>query len=142
MKQSYSQTNRIIAYNQGGTSFDLNNIMGQSGMLVCFTGYIWDLRCLRYVLWLQQYSYEFREKGVSMTLIVPTPKYGLSGFLVSIPQEIKFSLIADPENSLLKQYKMAKSGFILLDTQQKVVKRWCDDDALYLSIRSVLDFLQ
>lgn len=142
MNQSYFQTNKIIAYNQDEATFDLNNIMGQSGMLVCFTGYIWDLRCLRYVLWLQRYSHEFREKGVSMTLVVPTHKHALSGFLMSIPQEIKFSLIADPENALLKQFEMAKSGFALLDTQQKVVERWSDDDALYLSIRSVLDFLR
>ena len=142
MKHPVLNKDKIISYKAHDTSFNLDNIMGESGALLCFSGYIWDLRCIRYALWLQQYSEQFKIRGLTSTLVLPAHKHELSGFLMSIPQSIRFSLIADPQNILLKQYEMDSSGFVLLDSSQKVLNRWYADDALYIGVRRVLEFIR
>jgi hypothetical protein len=142
MKQETLHDDKVIRYNPDTQLFDIANLMGETGILLCFTGYIWDLRCIRYALWLQQYSEQFKTQGLSSTLVLPAHKYELSGFLMSIPQSIRFSLVADPENILLQEYGMDKPGFVLLNPEQDVLNRWYAEDALYIGVRRVLDFLQ
>jgi len=142
MKSLILNADKILNYKPEEQPFDFESIQGVSGTLFCFSGYIWDLRSIRYVLWLQRYSQQFESHGVSSVLVLPAHKQELSTFLMSIPQKINFTLIADPDNNLLRQYEMEKSGFVLVNNQQNVLKRWYANDALYLGVRRVLDFLQ
>lgn len=136
------QDNKIISYNPDTQLFNIKNLMGESGILLCFAGHIWDLRCIRYALWLQQCSSQFKTKGLTTALILPAHQNELSGFLMRIPQKIRFSMVADPENILLQQYEMDKPGFVLLNSQQELLNRWYAEDALYIGVRRVLNYLQ
>ncbi|MEO1646346.1 MAG: hypothetical protein AAFR67_14230, partial [Chloroflexota bacterium] len=94
--QTAPPANNFILHNHDNMAHELDMMMGENGILLGFTGDVWNVSCVRYVLWLQRQAFKLSTKGVSSALIVPNRPYELNGFFMSIPREIPFPLLADP----------------------------------------------
>lgn len=119
-------------------SHELNFMMGEQGILLGFTGDVWDVSCVRYVLWLQRQAFKLATYGVHSALVAPNRPYELNGFFMSIPREIQFPLLADPRREVYDQLGMDNPGFVLLGRDREVLGRWQVKDTSSLSLKSVL----
>lgn len=131
----------FVLNNHKNISHQLSMIMGEKGILLGFTGDVWDLNCVRYVLWTQRQNFKLNSFGVNSALIVPNHCHELNGFFMSIPRDINFPLLADPSFSVYGAYDMAMPGFVLLNRDAEVINKWYITDTNSLSVRSVLSCL-
>jgi hypothetical protein len=97
----------FVLNNHENISHRLSMMMGEKGILLGFTGDVWDLNCVRYVLWTQRQSFKLSSFGVNTALVVPNHCYELNGFFMSIPRDINFPLLADPAYKVYGDYDMA-----------------------------------
>src|SRR5690606_86846 len=95
----------------------LDMLMGEKGILLGFTGDVWDVSCVRYVLWLQRQAFKLSTQGINCALIVPNQPYELNGFFMSIPRNIPFPLLADPMLDVYENIGMEKAGYMLLNRE-------------------------
>lgn len=126
--------------NHQNVSYNLETIRGENGILLAFTGDVWDVSCVRYMLWLQRQNFKLATMGVNCALIAPNQPYELNGFFMSIPREISFPLLANPTKSLFEEVSMEKPGYMLLGHDGDVKARWYVNDSASLSLRSVMCF--
>lgn len=124
--------------NHNNRAHELNLMMGEQGILLGFTGDVWDVSCVRYVLWLQRQAFKLATYGVQSALVAPNRPYELNGFFMSIPREIQFPLLADPRREVYDSLGMDKPGFVLLGRDREVLGRWQVKDTGSLSLKSVL----
>lgn len=112
--------------------------MGTNGLLLGFSGDLWELSSVRQVLWLHRQMYKLTLHGLGSAVIVPNEPYELNGFFMSIPREITFPLWADITNHVYDTLEMNdRAGFVLLDTNMAVVRRWFTQDSVP-SVRDVI----
>jgi hypothetical protein len=52
-----------------------------------FAGNVWDLGCIRTVLWLQRQVYKLSLHGINTVVIAPKHTYDLSGFFINLARE-------------------------------------------------------
>ena len=128
--------------NHENVPYNFDMLKGERGILLGFTGDVWDVRCVRYVLWLQRQNFKLATQGVNCALIVPNQTYELNGFFMSIPRTISFPLLADPAKSLYDELSMENPGYLLLNEDGDVKGRWYLNNTESLSLRSVLHHLQ
>jgi hypothetical protein len=141
----------MLANVQSKTDFVLNNhenishrlsmIMGEKGILLGFTGDVWDLNCVRYVLWTQRQNFKLNSYGVNAALVIPNHCHELNGFFMSIPRDINFPLLADPNYTVYHDFDMAMPGFVLLSRDGETLGKWYITDTSSLSVKAVLDRL-
>lgn len=136
--QTAPPANNFILNNHDNMAHELDMMMGENGILLGFTGDVWNVSCVRYVLWLQRQAFKLSTKGVSSALIVPNRPYELNGFFMSIPREIPFPLLADPTGDVYEDLGMAQPGYVLLSRDRDVLGRWQINDSTSLSLKSVL----
>jgi hypothetical protein len=131
----------FVLNNHENISHRLSMIMGEKGILLGFTGDVWDLNCVRYVLWTQRQNFKLATFGVSTALVVPNHSYDLNGFFMSIPRDINFPLLADPGYKVYGDFDMAMPGFVLLNRDGGLMGKWYITDTSSLSVRAVLNCL-
>lgn len=124
--------------NHENIPYHLENLMGEKGILLGFTGDVWQVRCVRYVLWLQRQSFKLSTQGINSALIVPNQTYELNGFFMSIPRNIPFPLLADPTHQVYNDLGMEKAGYMLLNREGDILGRWYINETASLSLKSVL----
>lgn len=124
--------------NHQNVSYNLDMLRGEHGILLGFTGDVWDVSCVRYMLWLQRQNFKLAALGVNTALIAPNQTYELNGFFMSIPRTISFPLLADPTRSLFDEVEMEKPGYLLLGHDGDIKGRWYVNETASLSLRSVL----
>jgi len=124
--------------NHENVPYRLENLMGEHGMLLGFTGDVWQVSCVRYVLWLQRQSFKLSTYGINSALIVPNQTYELNGFFMSIPRDIPFPLLADPNASVYETVGMEKPGYMLFNRDGDILGRWYVNDTASLSLKSVM----
>lgn len=124
------------------TLYRLSAMMGENGILLGFTNDVWDISAVRYVLWLQRQRYKLSTFGINTALIVPNQCYELNGFFKSIPRDIQFPMLADPQEIVYRQFTMEKSGYLLLDAEGQELERWYLKENASLSVKSVLTRLR
>lgn len=110
--------------NHENVRYQLTNLMGESGILVGFSGDIWDLGSVRRVLWLQRQVYKLSMSGIMAAIVVPNETYELNGFYMSIPRMIPFPLLADPNREIHELCQIEFPGFVLLDRNRTVTRKW------------------
>ena len=124
--------------NHNNKSHYLSSQMGKKGLLLGFSGNIWDLSSVRQVLWLHRQSYKLALHNLGTAVIVPNEPYELSGFFMSIPRDITFPLLSDNRHQAYDMLEMnERSGFVLLNAEYCVVRRWFTDD-IVPSVRDVI----
>lgn len=133
------QTKReFVLNNHENISHRLSMLMGEKGILLGFTGDVWDLNCVRYALWMQRQSFKLASSGVNAALIIPNHSYELNGFFMSIPRGLNIPLLADPKFQAYGDFDMAMPGFVLLNREGEVLNKWYITDTSSLSLKSVL----
>lgn len=110
--------------NQENIAHNISQIMGESGLFLVFTGDVWDMACIRNVLWLQRQVYKLSTYGLNIAVIVPNQTYDLSGFFISIPRKMPFPMLADPDSKTYSDYDIEKTGFVVIDNQQNIRGKW------------------
>lgn len=116
----------------------LSSQIGESGLLLGFSGDIWDLSSVRQVLWLHRQSYKLSLHRLGSAVIVPNQPHELHSFFLSIPREITFPLLADKNLATYTAFDMTKaSGFVLINRDMCIVRRWLTHDNVP-SVRDVI----
>ena len=123
--------------NHDNVDHQLSMMMGERGILLGFTGDVWDVSCVRYVLWLQRRNFKLSAQGINCAMIVPNQSYELNGFYLSIPRDIKFPLLADPAGDVYNDFGMEQPGYVLLNHAGEVLQRWYIGDAMSMSMRNI-----
>ena len=131
----------FVLNNHNNISHQLSMMMGEKGIFLCFTGDVWNLNCVRYVLWTQRQAFKLNSFGVNSALIVPNHCHELNGFFMSIPRDITFPLLADPSCKVYGTFDMALPGFVLLNRDAEIINKWYITDTSSLSVRAVLNCL-
>lgn len=124
--------------NHQGKRFNLSGLMGEVGMLLGFCGDIWDLASVRHVLWLQRQSTKLASRGINSAIIVPNYPHDLNGFYISIPRDILFPLLADPSQKVYDSFGIDDSGFVFIDANGLIRKRWMLVEGAVPQIRDIL----
>ncbi|MGJ3240757.1 MAG: redoxin domain-containing protein [Anaerolineae bacterium] len=121
-----------------GVAYHLDMLMGERGTLLGFTGDVWEVSSVRYVLWLQRQHFKLASKGIQCALIIPNQPYELNGFYLSIPRKITFPLLADPNRDLYDAVGMDKSGYMAINDEGVELARWYLKETATLSMNAVL----
>jgi peroxiredoxin len=111
-------------YDHENKAHHLANLMGANGLLLGFASDIWDLGCVRHVLWLQRQTYKLSLSGINSAIIMPNQPYELTGFYMSIPRKIGFPLLADPKNQAFTGYEIEYPGFLYINGDGIVERKW------------------
>lgn len=128
----------FVLNNHENISHSLSMLMGENGILLGFTGDVWDLNCVRYALWMQRQSFKLAANGINTALIIPNHPYELNGFFMSIPRGLNVELLADPKFQTYGEFDMAMPGFVLLNRDGDIVNKWYITDTTSLSVKAVL----
>lgn len=103
----------------------LDTLMGERGLLLGFTGDIWQPVTVRRMIWLQRHSAALRAQGIEIALLVSSPPHMLAGFRVSSALVLDFTLLADVDGETRQRYQIdAHGGLILLDNRQIIRGKW------------------
>jgi peroxiredoxin len=111
-------------YDHANKAHRLANLMGENGLLMGFASDIWDLGCVRHVLWLQRQTYKLSLAGINSAILMPNQPYELTGFYMSIPRKIGFPLLADPDGTAFEAYEIEYPGFMFINGDGIVERKW------------------
>lgn len=128
--------------NHENISYRLSMMMGEKGMLLAFTGDVWDLSCVRYALWMNRQCFKLAASGLNTAIIIPNHPYELNGFFMSIPRGITVPLLADPKYQVYGDFDMATQGFVLINREGDILNKWYITDTASLSARAVIACLE
>lgn len=125
--------------NHENVAHNMPQVMGENGLLMVFAGNVWDLGCIRTVLWLQRQMYKLSLHGINAVVIAPNHTYDLSGFFMSIPRNIPFPMLADPDSKVYAEYGVESSGYIMLDSNHHVRNVWKLNAGVVPHIKDILN---
>lgn len=106
------------------TPYRLEDLIGEDGLLLGFPGSIWEVACIRRIMWLQRQAGRFALIGVHTALIVPDQHYMLHGFLMTGPDVTMLPLLADPDHKVHMDYHMEMPGLVLIDRRHTICNKW------------------
>ena len=86
--------------------YTLPSLLGERGLLLGFTGGIWNLANIRRVLWLRRYAYTLEMAGVNVALLDFDELNTLYDFATSSPVKITFPLLADEDGQVHDSYQL------------------------------------
>jgi peroxiredoxin len=125
--------------NERGASFSLYNhenrithmedLCGTRGLLLGFTGDIWQPASVRRILWFQRHYPRFVRLGVDVALLICDKPHMLYGFYMSSVTPLGFPLLADIDRTVHKQFSMERyAGLVLLDSDLIIRDKWLVPD--------------
>ena len=119
------------------------DIMGQRGILLGFTGDIWEPASVRRILWLQRHQSQFAREGVNTALLVCDHPYKLSGYAMSAVEPLHFPLLADADRAVHARYNMENyAGLVLVDSAWLVREKWImPDERIWPKISDLMTML-
>ncbi len=107
----------------------LNQLFGERGLLLGFTGDIWEPASVRRILWLQRHYTQFFKKGIGSALLLCDKPHMLSGFTMSSVVPLGFPLLADIDHAIHELYNMQPhAGLVLIDSQFIMREKWIVPD--------------
>ena len=107
----------------------LPEMVGTRGLLMGFTGDIWQPASVRRILWLQRHYNQFARMGVDLALLICDKPHMLYGFSMSSTTPLKFPLLADVDRNVHKLYRMDRyAGLVLLDNNYTIRDKWIVPD--------------
>jgi peroxiredoxin len=103
----------------------LDDLMGESGVILGFIGDIWQPASVRRILWLQRHVNKFAVMGTPIALLVRDYPHTLNGFHSSSPLPVPFPLLADSDGQVHRTYTMDRNpGMLLIDRRHVLRKKW------------------
>lgn len=122
----------------------LDQIMGESGLLLGFIGDIWQPTSVQRILWLQRHIAKFARLGTPAALMVRDQPNTLYGFRMSSPLPVPFPMLADVDGAMHAAYRMSFSpGLLLIDTDRTIRYKWLmPDDTLWPPVPEIVQAVQ
>ncbi len=120
---------------------NLNGLMGKKGLLLGFTGDIWQPASVRRILWLQRQHSRFVRQGISVALLICDKPHMLYGFYMSSVMPLEFPLLADDERTIHAQFSMERhAGLILIDSNGIIRDKWLvPDERVWPNVQELTD---
>lgn len=116
-------------YNHQNQISTLDDLMGSRGLLLGFTGDIWQPASVRRILWFQRHHPRFTRAGVALALLICDKPHMLYGFYMSSETPLGFPLLADVDRLVHKQFNMERyAGLVLLDRNLTIRDKWLVPD--------------
>lgn len=107
----------------------LEDLMGEHGLLLGFTGDIWQPASVRRILWLQRYAPRLHKLGVNIALLFSDKPHMLYGFYMSTPTPLGFPLLSDLDRDVHRRYNMERhAGLALINRELRVADKWLVPD--------------
>jgi peroxiredoxin len=131
-------------YDHKGHVVEYSSLMGERGLILGFTGDIWEPASVRRILWLQRHQQQFQKQGVNLGLLVCDKPYKLNGFSMSSLVPLEFPLLSDADRNVHAQYNMEPfAGLILIDHQWSIREKWImPDERVWPKIGDLLSTIQ
>jgi len=122
----------------------LSRLMGKKGILLGFTGDIWQPASVRRILWLQRQNSRFVRHGVNTALLICDKPHMLYGFYMSSVMPLEFPLLADDERTIHAKFSMERhAGLILIDSKTIIRDKWLvPDERVWPNAQELLDAFQ
>jgi peroxiredoxin len=119
----------FMLYNHENHQITLRDLMGRNGLLLGFTGDIWQPASVRRILWLQRHEPRFARRGVNIALLICDKPHMLYGFYLSTVTPLAFPLLADADRRVHEAFRMDRfSGLVLLDRMGVLRDKWLVPD--------------
>ena len=107
----------------------LHDIMGARGVLLGFTGDIWQPASVRRILWLQRQHNHFAHLGVEIALLICDKPQMLFGYSMGSVRPLQFPLLADADRHIHEAYRMTRyAGLVLVDSNYIIRDKWIVPD--------------
>lgn len=115
--------------NHENNEVTLSEILGERGILLGFTGDIWQPASVRRILWLQRHYTQFSRQGIEVALLICDKPHMLFGFSMGSIRPLQFSLLADVDRLVHDAYRMTRyAGLVLVDSQCVIRDKWIVPD--------------
>lgn len=116
-------------FNHENRKIHLKELAGTRGLLLGFTGDIWQPASVRRILWFQRHYPRFVRLGIEVALLICDKPHMLYGFYMSSVTPVGFPLLADVDRLVHKQFSMERySGLVLLDRDLVIRDKWLVPD--------------
>ncbi|MCU0498842.1 MAG: redoxin domain-containing protein [Anaerolineae bacterium] len=100
-------------------------LIGLNGLLLLFTGNIWQPSSVRRLLWLQRHVNRFALLGITAGAIIQDYQSSLRSFQMSSPIPVPFPLMADVDGLIQNAYQMhGQTGLVLIDYERVIRQKW------------------
>ena len=122
----------------------MRGLLGEKGLLLGFTGDIWQPASVRRILWLQRHSSRFARGGINVAMLICDKPHMLYGFYMSSVMPLEFPLLADDERKVHNQFSMERhAGLILIDYNGFIRDKWLvPDERVWPNVQELLDAFQ
>jgi peroxiredoxin len=120
---------------------NLCGLMGKKGLLLGFTGDIWQPASVRRILWLQRQNSRFVRQGINVALLICDKPHMLYGFYMSSVMPLEFPLLADEERITHTKFSMERhAGLILIDSLGIIRDKWLvPDERVWPNVQELTD---
>jgi peroxiredoxin len=117
------------------------DLSGARGLLLGFTGDIWQPASVRRILWLQRHSVKFTRMDINIALLICDKPHMLYGFYMSTARPLEFPLLADVDRQVHRQFNMERySGLVLLDHSLTIVDKWIvPDERVWPKVQELIE---
>lgn len=131
-------------FNHENRESTLHGIMGAKGLLLGFTGDIWQPASVRRILWLQRHSSRFVRDGINVALLICDKPHMLYGFYMSSVMPLEFPLLADDKRSVHTQFRMERyAGLVLINSHGLICDKWLvPDERIWPNAQELIDSFQ
>ena len=107
----------------------LESLMGERGLVLGFTGNIWEPASVRRILWFQRYYPQFARLNVNLALLLCNQPYQLYGYSMSSVTPLEFPLLADVNREVHALYNMERyAGLVVVDATGLIRDKWLMPD--------------
>lgn len=107
----------------------LEDLQGERGLVLGFTGDIWQPASVRRILWLQRHQPQFAKQGVNLALLICDKPHMLYGFSMSSVVPLDFPLLADMDRQVHTLYQMNRfAGLVIIDREGIMRDKWIMPD--------------
>lgn len=111
------------------TLVSLENLLGERGLVLGFTGNIWEPASVRRILWFQRYYPQFARLNVSLALLLCNQPHQLYGYSMSSVVPLDFPLLADIHREVHMLYNMGRyAGLVVVDAAGMIRDKWLMPD--------------
>lgn len=119
----------FVLVNHENREMSLAEMIGKRGLLLGFTGDIWQPASVRRILWLQRYYNQFTRMGINTGLLICDKPHMLYGFSMSSIRPLNFPLLADVHSDVHQLYRMERyAGLVLVNNVLTIVDKWIVPD--------------
>jgi peroxiredoxin len=107
----------------------LENLMGERGLVLGFTGDIWEPASVRRILWFQRHYPQFSRLNVNLALLLCNQPHQLYGYSMSSVTPLEFPLLADVNREVHALYNMERyAGLVVVDATGIIRDKWLMPD--------------